>query len=235
MKTVLDAVIATRASLDKGTISVFIRKEDKRVFCAGTINKLSGGYSGTYADSGHEWHVFNEYWDKVGSGEFNALVGELASNFGKCDISYQKHCSNEVTRLEGDGMKTVTHEGKVYQIGAVYEFTDSDKGRHWELGILNDYANDKGVGAGFQSKTGNKTEWFKHIRLQQAPIGTITEAPIELKEKSLYLFTVRGKADMVGEAYFTAIDERPMLTNIRTNTSYSQDCCTNIKPLTVEK
>ncbi len=59
------------------------------------------------------------------------------------------------------------------------------------------------------------------------------EPPVELKEKSLYMFTVGRKVDMVGEAYFTAVDEEPMLTNIRTNTSYSQDCCTNIKPLTV--
>tara|TARA_R110000782_G_scaffold256461_1_gene345477 strand:+ start:50 stop:853 length:804 start_codon:yes stop_codon:yes gene_type:complete len=58
--------------------------------------------------------------------------------------------------------------------------------------------------------------------------------PIELIAKSLYLFTVGKKEDMVGEAYFTAIDEDPMITNIRTNTSYSQDACTNIQPLTVE-
>ncbi len=43
----------------------------------------------------NSWRILcNEY-------KFNALVGVLASNFGKCDISYQKHCSNEVTRLEG--------------------------------------------------------------------------------------------------------------------------------------
>ena len=58
--------------------------------------------------------------------------------------------------------------------------------------------------------------------------------PITLIAKSLYLFTVGKRVDMVGEAYFTAIDEEPMITNIRTNTSYSQTCCTNIKPLTVE-
>ena len=58
--------------------------------------------------------------------------------------------------------------------------------------------------------------------------------PVELKSKGLYLFTVGKKVDMVGEAYFTAIDDEPMLTNIRTNTSYSQDCCIDIKALTVE-
>lgn len=71
-----------------------------------------------------------------------------------------------------------------------------------------------------------------HFHLEDITFIPLTP-PIELKEKGLYLFTVGKKVGMVGEAYFTAIDEEPMLTNIRTNTSYSQAACTNIKPLTV--
>ncbi len=180
MKTVLDAVIATRASLDKGTISVFIRKEDKLVFCAGTINKLSGGYSGTCADSGHEWHVLNEYWDKVGSGEFNALVGELASNFGKCDISYQKHCSNEVTRLEGNEMKTInwneapkeaTHHGEFENHECWYQ-VKGDEVFSWNTGALNDTC------------VWNDTCW-KSEQLTANNEGNVTFTP-RLKVKPVY-------------------------------------------------
>ncbi len=195
------------------------------------MRTIKDDLSNTQSLGSKNWFV-DLYNDPLTYNEFNALVDELASNFGKCDISYQKHCSNEVTRLEGNEMKTVTHEGKAYQIGATYEFTDSDKGRHWELGILNDYASDE-EGVGFQSKTGNKTEWFKHIRLQQAPVGTITEAPIELIDGAAYEFDynngVTGMQDAVmryrksGDCFYFG------------NTILERKHCTNIKLLTVEK
>ncbi len=222
MKTVLDAVIDFKGEWDEHKqggneqLALLMHTENPE-FRDDIVGNIFKGYDG-----------FNhEYYTKVCTrNEFNALVDELASNFGECDISYQKHCSNEVTRLEGDEMKTVTHEGKAYQIGATYEFTDSDKGRHWELGILNDYASDE-EGVGFQSKTGNKTEWFKHIRLQQASIGTITEAPVVLVDGECYQFTAPSGIVRKGllhpcKGLFVCADGY-----------IDVDRCTNIKLLTV--
>ncbi|MCP4060703.1 MAG: hypothetical protein GY738_26165 [Pseudoalteromonas sp.] len=125
-------------------------------------------------------------------------------------------------------MKTVTHEGKVYQIGGSYEF--SDDGKWGQLGVLNNYdAKGNSLGGKFQSKTGSKFEWFKHIRLQQAPVGTITEAPVELIDGECYQFT--ALSSIVRKGFFS----KPGNTFVTVVGEVSKAACANIKPLTVEK
>jgi hypothetical protein len=68
-------------------------------------------------------------------------------------------------------IKTVTHDGKVYQIGSVYEF--SDEGKDWALDEL------LSVGeGGFNPFEARQYEW-KLIREVNYFMGTITPAPPE--------------------------------------------------------
>ncbi len=110
MKTALDAAIECKGDVSNVPVNG-VQSEHVMLLCTrdndvGKISFMGGSSIG-----------FNRayYLQACTYKEFNALVDELASNFGKCDISYQKHCSNEVARLEGNRMKTVTREGKVYQ------------------------------------------------------------------------------------------------------------------------
>ncbi len=157
------------------------------------------------------------------SEEFNDLVDELASNLGNCKISYQEHCSNEVTRLKGNEMNTITHKGNIYQIGRSYEF--SSDGDMWELGVLDDYTED--VIFPFRSNTGNQLRWFQMIRLQQVPVGTITEAPVELVDGEYYQFdygimsAIKGGYDKKGDYFWVKGSTLPTKQ------------CTDIKPLTI--
>jgi hypothetical protein len=67
--------------------------------------------------------------------------------------------------------KTVTHEGKVYQIGSVYEF--SDEGKDWALDEL------LSVGeGGFRPFEARQYEWTL-IREVNYFMGTIAPAPPE--------------------------------------------------------
>ncbi len=203
MKTVLDAVIEFKGEYPYSNLSPYI---------------VYGGewqrYSAFWSDDG-----LNDDWLNVCShDEFNALVDELASNFGECDISYQKHCSNEVIRLEGDEMKTVTHEGKVIQIGAVYEFSD-DSEEWYKCGLV-------GFGCGLHPW---KAEWesYKYIRECQAPVGTITAAPVDLVDGECYQFT--APSGIVRKGYFIPVKR----LFICADGNIDVDRCTNIKLLTV--
>ena len=85
----------------------------------------------------------------------------------------------------------------------------------------------------------NGTTWVisngkhEHHKLVDMEFKPLTP-PIELIDKGLYYFDVNNKKQMVGEAYYTEITSDWMITNIRANTSYHQDFCTNIKLLTVK-
>ncbi len=209
MKTVLDAVIKFKGEWPFSDDFMRTPSSDNDVSEQGRLRTAKSKYT-------------NEYWVNVCSrNEFNALVAELASNFGKCDISYQKHCSNEVTRLEGDKMKTVTHEGKVYQIGAVYEF--SDDGADWRADVLLNVCNT------LNNKWEVESEYFDCIRECQAAIGTITEAAVELVDGECYQFdgytfgTCKGVYDKEKGCFWVK------------GVSVQVKHRTNIKPLTVEK
>ena len=78
-------------------------------------------------------------------------------------------------------MKTVTHNGKEYQIGALYQFSnDNDNWFSDSLVGLNNM-----VGYPFEGTT----TYFKYIREIENPvIGTIKDAPVELEDGCSYKF-----------------------------------------------
>lgn len=82
-------------------------------------------------------------------------------------------------------MKTVTHKGKVYQIGGLYEF--SDDGERWYHAILSRIDE----GSDFFFINHGEVAW-RYIRHNQTPIGTIEDAPIELEDGCPYQFNHRG-------------------------------------------
>ncbi len=118
-------------------------------------------------------------------------------------------------------MKTVEHKGNVYQIGAVYEFSDNKE--DWELDTLTgvDLESTNYIYEGTRDKC-------RYIRECQAPIGTITEAPVDLVDGECYQFdyyagdTFRGVYDKEG-GYFW-VKAQLVLAKY----------CSNIKPLTVD-
>ena len=80
-------------------------------------------------------------------------------------------------------IKTVTHNGQVYQIGGIYEF--SDNGDSWDTDEL--------VSISYVAAYPFKVvgcEWSL-IRETESKIGTITPAPIELVNGAAYMFDVR--------------------------------------------
>jgi hypothetical protein len=79
-------------------------------------------------------------------------------------------------------IKTVTHEGKVYQIGKLYAFSD-DKGVDPLIDRLSSISNL------YNDDEGNGWKYIKAIA--PSKIGTITPAPIELINGAPYMFDVR--------------------------------------------
>ncbi len=89
-------------------------------------------------------------------------------------------------------MKTVTHEGKVYQIGGLYEF--SDNGHKVYIDTLADINNSDNP---FVDREGFG---WKLLREIQNPImGTIKDAPIELEDGCVYQFDFGGERGFAGQ------------------------------------
>lgn len=76
-------------------------------------------------------------------------------------------------------LKTVEHEGKAYQIGAVYEFSDDCS--NWTVDVLTGFT----LGATYPISS-IRASWV-HIRECQLPIGTITDAPLKLEDGEWYV------------------------------------------------
>ncbi len=212
MKTVLDAVIKF-----KGECSIVANRrithcvDSENWFVGLPISLLSNGEFVCTTD------------------EFNALVDELASNFGECDISYQEYKKqyefNEeaVRAMEELSAKTVADKGDIYQIGAVYEFSDNRE-RWYKCGLV-------GFGCGLYPWKA-EVDSYKYIRECQAPIGTITEAPAELVDGECYQFEYLDKPFNDMYKGFYSAKERRFIFN---GGFIAADSCVNIKPLTVEK
>jgi len=113
-------------------------------------------------------------------------------------------------------MKTINHEGKIYQVGAVYEF--SDDGKTWYVDTL----------SGTQSKSNYPYSGFKLIRTCEVKAGTITEAPVKLIDGECYQFTDRYDEEHKG--FFLAENDR---LYCHTGGVVDPSKCTNIKLLTV--
>lgn len=50
--------------------------------------------------------------------EYDALVNELSTNCGRCDISFSEHCSNETVRLQAKPNKIEELEAKIIECRA---------------------------------------------------------------------------------------------------------------------
>jgi hypothetical protein len=121
--------------------------------------------------------------------------------------------------------KTVTHEGKVYQIGGIYEFNDEGTiGDAWEVDEL--LGASKGKSYTFEAR---RYEW-ELIREVNSTIGTITLAPIELIDGNAYMFNYHGKKGISG-----IYDKDTDRFYYQGGSYIPLDYCTNIRPMTVEK
>ncbi len=119
-------------------------------------------------------------------------------------------------------VKTVTHEGNVYEIGKDYLFSMNQL--HWTYASLTDI--DGGYAKVFCTQ---ENEW-RHIREIPASrtMGTITPAPIELIDGNAYTFDYR-KASYIG------LYEEQTYRFINVNGFTLSTHCTNIRRMTVEK
>jgi hypothetical protein len=124
-----------------------------------------------------------------------------------------------------DKIKTVTHEGNVYQIGKDYVFFDEISGMSFfdELKSINKHTTLPFDGIHAR---------YKHIKNRPLEnIGTITPAPIELVDNGAYMFdfkdeTCIGFYELSQEAFFDRHDGGKQIAKL--------SFCTNIRLMTVE-
>jgi len=125
-------------------------------------------------------------------------------------------------------IKTVTHEGNVYQIGQGYLFNDG--GDYWHFLKLKRLV----VGSPLRFEvwvTANKFTVFSHIKEVPASkdIGTLTPAPIELVDGAAYMFNIRdGKHHHAG-----IYDERQGIFSISQGQWVVLESATNTRLMTV--
>ena len=103
------------------------------------------------------------------------------------------------TTKERSKMKTINHEGKIYQVGAVYEF--SDDGKAWYVDTLEGTYQD--MICPYRTRSGHG---FKLIRACEVKVGTVEEAPVELIDGECYQFTDRYDDEHKG--FFLAENDR---------------------------
>jgi hypothetical protein len=118
-------------------------------------------------------------------------------------------------------IKTVTYEGKVYQIGENYLF--SDDGTDFSLAKLvrikkNDWP--------FGTDDGDVYRYIHEVSALKN-IGTITPGRIELIDGNAYTFNYQG-SEGVG------LYEEGEHALYMVGCSYNLENCTNIRPMTVE-
>jgi hypothetical protein len=83
-------------------------------------------------------------------------------------------------------MKTITHKGKVYQIGGMYEFSDS--GSSWHIEMLYNIC-DQDFFETYCEHINDSSSW-KKCRSVSGELGTIEDAPLELEDGEWYVFNV---------------------------------------------
>jgi hypothetical protein len=120
-------------------------------------------------------------------------------------------------------IKTVTHEGKVYQIGKYYLF--SVRGTTWVYekltGIDDSYS--KPFCTAF-----NEWRYIKEVPGSEN-IGTITPAPIDLDDGKAYTFDCDNDVDVIG-----LFSKGCGLFVINSGAVFNACFCTNIRLMTVE-
>ena len=117
-------------------------------------------------------------------------------------------------------MKTIEHKGKVYQVGAVYEF--SDDGKAWYVDTLEGTYQD--MICPYRTRSGHG---FKLIRACEVKVGTVEEVPVKLKNGECYRYT--GLYGNERKGFFSARHNMFFRTEGRDAPSE----CTNIKLLVV--
>jgi len=118
-------------------------------------------------------------------------------------------------------MKTIKDKGKVYQVGAVYEF--SVDGKHWYGGTLKAIYPDPERNYPYKTRSGD----YRLIRVYKASLGTIEEAPVELIDGECYQY--KDEFGNTRKGFFMA--EQGLF--YRTGSWSYRSECTNIKLLTV--
>lgn len=81
-------------------------------------------------------------------------------------------------------LKTAEYDGKVCQVGAIYEFSDDCS--NWTVDVLTGFT----LGATYPISS-IRASWV-HIRECQLPIGTITDAPLKLEDGEWYVCATSG-------------------------------------------
>ena len=122
-----------------------------------------------------------------------------------------------------EDIKTVTHEGQVYEIDQEYFF--SNDGTHLVYGRLKAICPKSSYP--FEAHDGSLCKYIGLIQ-DCKNMGTITPAPIELDHGKAYTFDYRANRDSsIGVyskngSYFVTI-----------GSNYPSDDCTNIRPMAV--
>ena len=119
-------------------------------------------------------------------------------------------------------IKTVTHEGQVYQIGKDYLFSMSQL--HWTYASLTD------IDGGYDKVFCTSQEEWLYIKEVPASenMGTITPAPIELIDGNAYMFDYDNQGNISG--VYDSESERFYFTKGR---HVSVSNCMLIRPMTV--
>jgi hypothetical protein len=120
-------------------------------------------------------------------------------------------------------IKTVTHEGQVYQIGKPYVFYDVLPGMLYIDKLI---AVDKFSMLPFEGSYAS----YKHVNESKfESMGTITPAPIELIDGAVYTFGYGNRLDAVG--VYDKCEKR--FYHLR-GMYFGFEGCTNIRLMTVE-
>jgi hypothetical protein len=119
-------------------------------------------------------------------------------------------------------IKTVTHEGKVYEIGKYYLFSDS--GCKWSVDRLACINSQNSFIFESDRSVWNLIKETKHA------IGTITPAPIELDDGAAYMFDWIERTMKNSVGVYDLSSQRFYFVKGHILASY----CTNIRLMTVE-
>jgi len=159
----------------------------------------------------------DRYYDEICRiEEFNATVAEMSEGFEEYKREY-----------EMDKVETVTVDGMVYEIGKLYEFSDTDTNRS-EIGELTAAEDDICTRLKFRSRYGNKEEWFHKCEPISHKNGTITPAPVELIDGKAYQFDYSDEGSAAG--FYDKEKDSFRILSIEMESEY----CTNIIPLVPE-
>lgn len=130
---------------------------------------------------------------------------------------------------EANKMKTATDkDGNVYDIGKVYEFSDSGKAATWAAGQL------VGLSDGAECQFEADLAYFKYCRENQTENGTITKSPVELIEGDAYMFDFKESKNIIGivDTKMKHGSEHVMFCTL--SAEYNSEYATNIRKLAPE-